>query len=90
MHRTRAARCRPAASQPIEALALGVVAGVVGLRRAVFFVNALTAALGAITLGSYVLVYTPLKRVTTLNTIVGAIPARCRRSWAWRPSTGDR
>ena len=37
-------------------------------------VNVLTALLGAATLLLYVLVYTPLKRVTTLNTVIGAIP----------------
>ena len=37
-------------------------------------VNVLTAVLGAATLLLYVLVYTPLKRVTTLNTVIGAIP----------------
>src|SRR5215207_9377306 len=37
-------------------------------------VNPLTALLGAVTLATYVLVYTPLKRVTTVCTIVGAVP----------------
>lgn len=36
--------------------------------------NALTAGLSATTVLLYVLVYTPLKRVTTANTLVGAIP----------------
>jgi protoheme IX farnesyltransferase len=74
MNRTRNRPLPAGRIQPTEALALGVVAGVVGLLELFFFVNELTAALGALTLGSYVLVYTPLKRVTTLNTIVGAIP----------------
>ena len=37
-------------------------------------VNLVTAALGAATLASYVFIYTPLKRITTLNTVIGAIP----------------
>ena len=74
MNRTKRRPLPSGRMQPIEALTLGVVAGVVGLLELLFFVNDLTAALGAFTLGSYVLVYTPLKRVTTLNTIVGAIP----------------
>lgn len=59
---------------PVEALALGVAAAVVGLAELYVFVNPLTAAIGAVTVAIYVLVYTPLKRVTTLNTVVGAIP----------------
>ena len=58
----------------VEALALGVSAAVIGLAELYFFVNPLTAAIGAATVAVYVLVYTPLKRVTTLNTVVGAIP----------------
>jgi len=34
----------------------------------------LTALLGALTLLLYVLVYTPAKRLTSLNTIIGAVP----------------
>jgi len=37
-------------------------------------VNLLSAVMALSTIGLYVLVYTPLKRITTLNTLVGAIP----------------
>jgi len=59
---------------PVEALAYGVMLGIIGLSELAFFVNTLTAMLGAITLASYVFLYTPLKRWTTLCTIVGAVP----------------
>lgn len=59
---------------PAEALITGIAMGVAGTLILITCVNLLTAALGAFTLLSYVLVYTPLKRITTLNTIVGAIP----------------
>lgn len=59
---------------PAEALVLGLVTGIVGLVELFFFVNGLTALIGFITLASYVAIYTPLKRVTTLCTVVGAIP----------------
>src|SRR5207244_9650068 len=36
-------------------------------------VNVLTAALALLTFASYVLLYTPLKRKTSLNTLVGAV-----------------
>jgi heme o synthase len=52
------------------ALALGGA----GTAYLLVFVNALTAGLAALTLVSYVLFYTPLKRVTTLNTLIGAVP----------------
>jgi heme o synthase len=59
---------------PLEALAYGTMLGIIGLTELTFFVNTLTAMLAAITLGSYVFLYTPLKRWTTLCTIVGAVP----------------
>src|SRR5262249_2791688 len=46
-------------------------------------VNLLTSLLGALTLVSYVFIYTPLKRVTTLNTIVGAIPGALPPLMGW-------
>src|SRR5438067_12553085 len=44
---------------PVEGLALGVLLSVLGLMDLALFVNTLTAAVGAITLGTYVLLYTP-------------------------------
>jgi protoheme IX farnesyltransferase len=59
---------------PVEGLAWGVVLAIVGVAMLALFVNPLTAALGAFTLGSYVFIYTPMKRVTTLCTVIGAVP----------------
>lgn len=73
MHRTKRRPLPAGTVEPFEALILGVVTGVVGVVELYFCINPLTALLGAITLGSYVFVYTPLKRITTLNTIVGAV-----------------
>ena len=46
----------------------------VGLIELTWKVNPLAAAVAAATVVSYVFVYTPLKRVTSLCTLVGAIP----------------
>ena len=47
---------------------------VIGLIELAAFVNVTTALLAAATLVSYVYAYTPLKRRTTLATLVGAVP----------------
>jgi protoheme IX farnesyltransferase len=60
--------------QPVGAFWYGLGLGLAGVAILVTCVNVLTALLGAITLLSYVFVYTPLKRVTTLNTVIGAVP----------------
>ena len=49
-------------------------AGVLGVAYLAVMVNRPTALLAAATLVSYVFVYTPLKRRTTLATVVGAVP----------------
>ena len=63
---------------PLHAFMFASVTGVTGVAGLYFLVNPLTAALGASTLFLYTLVYTPMKRLSTLNTwvgsIVGAIP----------------
>ena len=59
---------------PIEAFAFGVATGIAGVAILAICINLLTALLGAATLLLYVLLYTPLKRITTLNTVIGAFP----------------
>ena len=59
---------------PVHALAFGTVLGVLGVAYLALAVNPLTSAVGFATLASYVWVYTPLKRRTTLNTVIGAVP----------------
>src|SRR6185369_1594667 len=68
---------------PTSVLAAGGILSVAGLIYLALFVNLLTSLLGAITLLSYVLVYTPLKRITTLNTAVGAIPGALPPLMGW-------
>jgi len=60
---------------PREVLLVGVMLGICGIGYlAVFVPHPLAAILAALTFLSYVLVYTPLKSKTSLNTLVGAIP----------------
>ncbi len=59
---------------PEVALAFGIALGAVGLPVLFFFVSPLVALLNAVALGVYVLVYTPLKRVTPWALHAGALP----------------
>ena len=59
---------------PIEALLFGIALSIVGITYLALAVNLLTAALGLFTFLTYLFVYTPMKRVSTLNTVIGAIP----------------
>ncbi|MDA8016374.1 MAG: heme o synthase [Thermoanaerobaculia bacterium] len=59
---------------PAVAFLLASTLSVVGFVWLWLWVNALTAWVGAATLALYVIVYTPMKRWTSLNTVVGAVP----------------
>jgi protoheme IX farnesyltransferase len=52
-------------------------------------VNLLTAGLAALTFASYVLLYTPLKRKTSLNTLVGAVPGALPIVGGWTAAGGS-
>jgi protoheme IX farnesyltransferase len=52
-------------------------------------VNLLTSVIGAISFASYVFIYTPLKRVTWLNTAVGAIPGALPPLMGWTAARGE-
>lgn len=59
---------------PNEATFVGVVWGIIGLSLLAVFVNAITALLGAVSIGLYVFGYTLLKPRSHLCTVIGAIP----------------
>jgi len=87
MERTRRRPLPSGRIAPGDALAFGLVlsAGGLGLLASV---NWATYLLGAAALGSYVLAYTPLKRVTSLCTVVGAIPGAIPPLMGWTASRG--
>ncbi|HMP17948.1 MAG TPA: protoheme IX farnesyltransferase, partial [Gemmatales bacterium] len=59
---------------PTLGYTIGFCFAVLGISWLLAAVNTLTAMLAFITLVLYVCIYTPLKRVTAWNTLVGAIP----------------
>ena len=75
--------------QPSTVLIFGVSSGILGLLLLAYAVNLLTCLLGAITFVSYLFVYTPLKRVTSFNTIVGAIPGALPPLMGWAAARNE-
>jgi len=69
-------RSRPLPTQRVttsEATRFAALTSAAGILQLLLGVNLLTAFLGAVTLAAYVFVYTPLKRITVHNTLVGAV-----------------
>jgi heme o synthase len=73
---------------PRAAALFAAVISVGGVGYLALAVNLLTAALAALTLASYVLLYTPLKRTTTLNTLIGAVPGALPIVGGWTAAGG--
>ena len=75
--------------QPEMALIFGGVCSIGGLVLLASAVNLLTSFLGALTLISYLFIYTPLKRVTWLNTAIGAVPGALPPLMGWTAARGE-
>lgn len=71
-----------------ESWVFGLLLSAVGLLQLAVAVNLLSAAVAALTLGSYVLAYTPLKRRSSLSTLVGGIPGALPPVIGWAAATG--
>jgi protoheme IX farnesyltransferase len=74
---------------PTEVAAFGFALGIGGLGYMLaFMTHPLAAVLTGVTFLSYVFVYTPLKRKTTLNTLIGAVPGALPPVIGWTAMTG--
>ncbi len=74
---------------PDEVLLIAFGTGAGGLLYLAWSTNLLTSLLSATTLLSYVLLYTPLKKISTLNTLVGAIPGALPPVIGWAAVTNS-
>jgi protoheme IX farnesyltransferase len=88
MERTRLRPIPAGRVAPAEALAFGLAVAGAGLVL-LATINGLTALLGLAALASYVLAYTPLKRITSLCTVVGAIPGALPPVMGWAAARGS-
>jgi len=75
--------------QPASVMIFGGVCATAGLVYLAFAVNLLTSVIGAVTLVSYLFIYTPLKRVTWLNTLIGAVPGALPPLMGWAAARGE-
>ena len=74
---------------PVEALVFGLALASTGLIYLFAFVGALAGALTATIAVTYLLVYTPLKPVTSLCSLVGAIPGALPPVVGWAAARGE-
>jgi len=83
---------RPLPSGRIDwrhALNFGVILCIVGSVYLFQFTNTLTGGLSFLTIILYLFVYTPSKRLSTWNTVIGSIPGALPPLGGWAASTGN-
>lgn len=73
---------------PKAALMFGLLLSFAGAFWLLQFVNLLTSVIGVLALLSYLLVYTPLKRRTSLCTFIGALPGAAPALMGWSAACG--
>jgi protoheme IX farnesyltransferase len=89
MRRTRTRPLPAGRLRTADGAWFGVVLATVGIAQLALAVNVLSAAVAALTLASYVFVYTPMKRCSSHSTLVGAIPGALPPVIGWAAATGS-
>ena len=78
----------PMPFSPLHAVLFGLTTGITGVTLLWLMVNPLTGTLGTLNLLLYTAAYTPLKRVSILNTWVGAVVGAIPPLMGWAACTG--
>lgn len=89
MHRTRMRPIPAGRMSPRDALLLGGVLSVAGVAYLALACNGLSALLAGATIAIYILGYTPLKRISTANTLVGAVPGALPPMIGWAAARNE-
>ena len=89
MRRTASRPLPSGRMQPATVAIFGGACSVIGLVYLAALVNPLTSVVGAVTSISYLFIYTPLKRVTWVNTLVGAIPGALPPLMGWTAARNE-
>ncbi|MCA9393077.1 MAG: heme o synthase [Candidatus Omnitrophica bacterium] len=88
MNRTRKRPLPAGRIEPRRALQFGILISLLGIFVLYTKLNILTAFLGLLTNFMYVLVYTPMKKVSWWNTTIGAFPGAMPPLGGWAAATG--
>ena len=89
MMRTRGRPLPTGKVTPAAAAVFAIATCLSGLVVLAAFVNTLTAVLALVALVTYLFLYTPLKRISSLSTLVGAVPGALPIMGGWTAATGS-
>jgi heme o synthase len=89
MHRTRRRPLPDGRLQPVDALAFGATLTAGGLVLLTVTVNPISGFVTALTVISYLFIYTPMKQRSALCSIIGAIPGALPPVTGWAAARGE-
>ena len=89
MDRTRNRPLPSGTLTPLFAVLYGMALVVIGSVMLAYFVNLLTGFLSLLTAFLYIVVYTPLKKITWLNTSIGSIPGAIPIIGGWTAASNS-
>lgn len=89
MQRTRRRPLPAGRLRPVDALAFGAALTLSGLALLLWLCGPLAGAVALVTWLSYVFLYTPLKPITSLATMVGAVPGALPPVIGWAAARGS-
>lgn len=88
MERTKSRPIPGGRMAPLEGLIAGTILSAFGVIYLAITCNVLTTILAALTIAIYIFAYTPLKRVSTFNTLVGTVPGALPPLIGWAAARG--
>src|ERR1700736_5531781 len=88
MQRTKSRPVPGGRMRPVSAFVIGAALSAAGVIYLAVACNALSATLAGVTVAIYIFAYTPLKRVSTFNTLVGAVPGALPPVIGWAAARG--
>jgi len=88
MTRTRNRPLPAGRMRPLSVAVIGITACSVGLIMLGLWINPISAIVGVVVMVSYVAVYTPMKRMSPLNTLVGGLPGALPPLLGWVAARG--
>ncbi len=89
MHRTRERPIPAGRMSATVGFFVGILLALAGAAYLALSCNWLSAFLAAVTIAVYIFAYTPLKRISTANTLVGAIPGALPPVIGWAAARGN-
>ena len=89
MQRTRMRPLPQGEIKPVIALILGLYLVLLGVLSLYIWVNFITAFFALLAMLIYNFVYTPMKKISWWNTLIGSIPGALPPLWGWTAVTGQ-